>query len=113
MLSNVNIHSAVPVYRQIENQIQLALVAGELKEGDQLPTGKELAKRLGVNANTVVKAYRDLEVMGCIVTRRGMGCFVKKGSHAQQRLKCLERVCSGGNRFRDRGAGGGPRWSSR
>jgi len=92
MLDKINIHSSVSVYEQIENQVKFAIASGELKEGDQLPSIKELGDRLGINFNTVAKAYRDLEVMGFIYTRRGMGCFIEKGIKEQCRKDCHDRV---------------------
>src|SRR5689334_5145904 len=73
MLASIDIHSTVAVYIQIENHIQFAIASGKLKAGDQLPSVRELSERLNVNPNTVAKAYRDLEVMGLLYTRRGMG----------------------------------------
>lgn len=92
MRFNVNIRSGVPVYAQIENQVKFAIASGELKDGDQLPAVQRLAKEVGVNPNTVMKAYRDLEVMGLIFTRRGMGCYVNKGIHARCREECRQGV---------------------
>jgi len=88
MLSNIDINSSVAVYVQIENHVQFAIASGNLKPGDQLPSVRELSERLGVNPNTVAKAYRDLEVMGLLYTRRGMGVFVNKGVEN----KCREDV---------------------
>ena len=79
MLSSIDIHSSVAVYVQIENHVQFAISSGKLKPGDQLPSVRELSERLEVNPNTVAKAYRDLEVMGLLYTRRGMCVFVNKG----------------------------------
>lgn len=92
MLDKVNIHSSISVYEQIENQVKFAIASGQLKDGDQLPSIKELGDRLHINFNTVAKAYRDLEVMGLIYTRRGMGCFVQKGIREKCRQDCYERV---------------------
>lgn len=92
MLTSINIRSSVPVYEQIENHVQFAIATGQLKPGDRLPSVKELADRLGINFNTVAKAYRDLEVMGLIYTRRGMGCFIKKGLEAKVRETTRTRV---------------------
>lgn len=92
MLANIDIYSSVPVYEQIENHVQFAVAAGELKAGDQLPTVRELAERLGVNPNTVAKAYRDLEVMGLITGRRGMGYFINSGVQARFRNECHSRI---------------------
>lgn len=92
VLATINIDSSVPVYEQIENHVQFAIASATLKSGDQLPSVKELATRLSINPNTVAKAYRDLEVMGIIYTRRGMGCFVNKGVEAQCRDSCHTQI---------------------
>lgn len=77
MVKRINEFSSVPAFKQIRNHILYAIASGELGGGDRLPSILDLGKRLGVNTNTVAKAYRDLEVMELIFTRRGMGCFVK------------------------------------
>lgn len=92
MLENIDIHSSVAVYVQIENHIQFAISSGQLKATDQLPSVRELSERLGVNPNTVAKAYRDLEVMGLLYTRRGMGVFINKGIEAKCREECRRRI---------------------
>ena len=92
MLENIDIHSSVAVYVQIENHIQFAIASGKLKATDQLPSVRELSERLGVNPNTVAKSYRDLEVMGLLYTRRGMGVFVNKGIEAKCREECRRRI---------------------
>ncbi|MCX5759411.1 MAG: GntR family transcriptional regulator, partial [Candidatus Hydrogenedentes bacterium] len=92
MLSSIDIHSSVAVYVQIENHVQFAIASGRLKAGDQLPSVRELSERLGVNPNTVAKAYRDLEVMGLLYTRRGMGVFVNKNIEVKCREDCRRRI---------------------
>lgn len=92
MLSSIDIHSNVAVYTQIENHIQFAISSGALKSGDQLPSVRELSERLGVNPNTVAKSYRDLEVMGLLYTRRGMGVFVNLGIEKKCREGCRRRI---------------------
>lgn len=94
MLSSIDISSSVAVYVQIENHVQFAISSGRLKPGDQLPSVRELSERLGVNPNTVAKAYRDLEVMGLLYTRRGMGVFVQKGVEGKCREDCRRRIFS-------------------
>jgi GntR family transcriptional regulator len=97
MLQDVNIRSSVAVYVQIENSVQFAIASGRLKAGDQLPSIRELSERLKVNPNTVVKAYRDLEVMGLVYSRRGMGVFITKkipstcGQQVRQHI--IEKMC--------------------
>ena len=92
MLSSIDIHSSVAVYVQIENHIQFAIASGKLKATDQLPSVRELSERLKVNPNTVAKAYRDLEVMGLLYTRRGMGVFIQKGVDGKCREDCRRRI---------------------
>ena len=92
MLNSIDINSSVAVYVQIENHIQFAIASSRLTPGDQLPSVRELSERLGVNPNTVAKAYRDLEVMGLLYTRRGMGVFVNRGIEAKCRDDCRKRI---------------------
>ncbi len=91
-LQNINVRSSVAVYKQIENLVQFAISSGELNPGDQLPSVRELSERLDVNPNTVAKAYRDLEVMGLLYTRRGMGVFINKGIARKCRDTCNQRI---------------------
>ena len=92
MFKNIDIHSSVAVYVQIENHVQFAIASGRLKPDDQLPSVLKLAKQLGVNPNTVAKAYRDLEVMGLLYTRRGMGVYISKAAKVRCRQQCHERI---------------------
>ena len=85
MVATINPESSVPVYRQIENIIRFAIASGQLKQGERLPTISEWSE---VNANTVVKAYRELELMGIIHGRRGVGAFVNEGAASMCRLAC-------------------------
>lgn len=92
MLESININSSVAVYLQIENLVQFAIASGKLKAGDQLPSVRELSERLNLNPNTVAKSYRDLEVMGLVYTRRGMGVYISKGVEAKCRETCRHRI---------------------
>ena len=92
MLEDINIHSSVAVYVQIENEVQFAIASGRLQPGERLPSVRELSERVDVNPNTVAKAYRDLEVMGLVYTRRGMGVFIEKGIMAKCREECRRRI---------------------
>ena len=74
----VNIDSPIAVYVQIENQVQFAVAAGRIQPGDTLPSVREMSGMLDVNPNTVTKAYRDLELMGLVHTRRGVGVTVSE-----------------------------------
>src|SRR5262245_12774744 len=68
---------ATPIYAQLERGLRAAIAAGRLQPGDQLPTVRQLAVDLRVNANTVARVYSDLERSGVLETRRGVGSFVR------------------------------------
>jgi GntR family transcriptional regulator len=65
-----------PIYAQLERGLRAAIATGRLAPGDQLPTVRQLAVDLRVNANTVARVYADLERRGVLETRRGVGSFV-------------------------------------
>jgi GntR family transcriptional regulator len=81
----VEFHSGIPVYKQIIHQVQTAVTNGRLKAGDQLPTIRALHQQLGVNPNTVAKAYRELEHLGLVSAEHGSGCFVSTPPPAPKR----------------------------
>ena len=67
---------STPIYAQLDRGLRAAIAAGRLREGDQLPTVRQLAVELRINANTVARVYSDLEKAGVIETRRGVGSFI-------------------------------------
>jgi GntR family transcriptional regulator len=72
----LDLHSGMPVYRQIMDQVRGAIASGALAAGDQLPTVRQLAVDLEINPNTVVRAYRELEFGGLLETHQGTGTFI-------------------------------------
>jgi len=72
----LDLHSGMPVYRQIIDQVRGGMAAGQLMPGDQLPTVRQLAVDLAINPNTVVRAYRELELGGLLETHQGTGTFI-------------------------------------
>ncbi len=70
--------SGVPVYRQIIDQVRGGMASGTLAVGDQLPTVRQLAVDLSINPNTVVRAYRELELGGLLETHQGTGTFISR-----------------------------------
>jgi GntR family transcriptional regulator len=68
--------SGVPTYLQLVHQVEHALRLGYLEPGDQLPTVRDVVASLAINPNTVLKAYRDLEVKGLAAGRPGQGTFI-------------------------------------
>ena len=87
---------ATPIYAQLDRALRAAIASGRLTMGDQLPTVRQMAVDLRVNANTVARVYADLERAGVLETRRGVGSFVRAsatearpaGEH-QRRLRAL------------------------
>ena len=65
-----------PIYAQLDHGLRAAIATGRLRIGDQLPTVRQLAVDLSINANTVARVYAELERAGVIDTRRGIGSFV-------------------------------------
>ena len=72
----LDLHSGVPVYRQIIDQVRGGIASGSLTAGHQLPTVRQLAVDLAINPNTVVRAYRELELGGLLETHQGTGTFI-------------------------------------
>ena len=85
---HLDLRSGVPVYRQIIDQVTGSIAAGTLVAGDQLPTVRQLAVDLSINPNTVVRAYRELEIRGVIETQQGTGTFI---SHQKVQRSQAER----------------------
>ena len=88
-------HSGVPVYRQITDQVQRGVATGVLSSGDQLPTVRQVAVDLTINPNTVLRAYRELEIRGVLATQQGTGTFIssRKVKHdAAERERSLDQL---------------------
>jgi DNA-binding transcriptional regulator YhcF (GntR family) len=81
------------IYRQIADQVRLAVATGELAPGDPLPSTRNLAERLVINANTVVKAYAELVRDGVLESQQGLGFFVpNKKRQIYSRAERLRRL---------------------
>ena len=72
----INPADPMPLYAQLQRGIQFAITTGKLRIGEQLPTVRQMAVDLKINANTVAKVYAELERSGIVETRRGVGTFV-------------------------------------
>ena len=100
-------HSGVPVYRQIIDQVQAGLASGTLARGDQLPIVRQVAVDLEINPNTVLRAYRELEIRGVLDTQQGTGTFVSERpipENDNERARKLEQLV--GDVISRAGAGG-------
>jgi GntR family transcriptional regulator len=73
---SIDVHDRTPIYAQLDRGLRAAIAAGRLQPGDQLPTVRQLAVDLQVNANTVARVYAELERAGVLETRRGVGSFI-------------------------------------
>jgi GntR family transcriptional regulator len=73
---SIDARDKTPIYAQLERGLRAAIAAGRLRVGDQLPTVRQLAVELRINANTVARVYSELERAGVLETRRGVGSFV-------------------------------------
>src|SRR6478736_8745172 len=93
---SIDARDATPLYAQLERGVRVAIATGRLKPGDQLPTVRQLAVELRVNANTVAKVYLALEREGIVLTKRGVGTFISDqhppavhDAHRDRRLREL------------------------
>jgi len=92
----LDFRTGLPAYVQIVRQVERQAEAGRLAPGDQLPTVRGLAAHLGVNFNTVARAYRSLHAAGVVTTQRGRGTYILEGwspqAAARSRRKLLEAL---------------------
>ena len=73
---SVDPQDRTPIYAQLDRALRAAIATGRLTAGDQLPTVRQLAVELSINANTVARVYAELERAGILETRRGVGTFI-------------------------------------
>ena len=91
---HINPADPTPLYAQLTRAIQFAIATGKLRIGEQLPTVRQMAVDLKINANTVAKVYLELERTGIVETRRGVGTFIsdrppqaRSGNHRDEHLR--------------------------
>ena len=85
----------LPIYAQLDRAIRMAIATGKLRRGDQLPTVRQLAVDLRINANTVAKVYAELERTGVVETHRGVGTFVQELENGAATLSDRQRQLVG------------------
>jgi GntR family transcriptional regulator len=93
----LDLHTGVPVYRQLVDQVRAGIASGSLGAGDQLPTVRQLAVDLSINPNTVMRAYRELELGGLLETHQGTGTFIsdkKPERKSAERERQLGQIAS-------------------
>ena len=87
--------SGIPIYRQIIEQVKYGISRGKLQPGDRLPTVRQLAVDLSVNPNTIIRAYREMEIEDVLETHQGSGTFVgsrKPEIDELERQRMLEQI---------------------
>lgn len=95
----LDLHSGVPVYRQIIDQVQGGIASGYLVAGDQLPTVRQVAVDLAINLNTVLRAYRELEIRGVLETQQGTGTFISRQKIKQDAVERERKLAQLVNEF--------------
>jgi len=94
----LDLASGVPVYRQLIEQVRNGIVFRSLRPGNQLPTVRQTAVDLSINPNTVVRAYRELEILGVIETHQGRGTFISSQHKVErddvERQRQLDQIVS-------------------
>ena len=103
----LDLQSGVPVYRQIIDQVVGGVASGVLAGGDQLPTVRQLAVDLSINPNTVVRAYRELEIRGVLETQQGTGTFISHLKVERDELERQRQLTQLVNEFMARAGGAG------
>ena len=91
----IDTKSGVPFYRQIIEQVKFAIARGDISPGDQLPTVRQLAVELEINPNTVIRAYRELEIEKVLETQQGSGTYVGRKRpeiDALERKRMLDQI---------------------
>lgn len=88
MQFQIDSKSGVPFYRQIVELVKFGIARGALEPGERLPTVRQMAVDLSINPNTVVRAYRQMEIEGVLVTQQGSGTFV---GHHRPEIDRVER----------------------
>ncbi len=91
---HLDYRDARPIYAQITEQFKRQIQAGVLREGEKLPSVRELAGELAINPNTIQRAYRELERQDWIVSVSGKGSFVSRVPHGEQQWQALEQAAS-------------------
>src|SRR3974377_1691119 len=103
----LDLHSGVPVYRQVIDQVRTGIASGSLTAGDQLPTVRQLAVDLAINPNTVMRAYRELELGGLLETHQGTGTFISDRKPEKKTAERERQLSQMAGEFAARPGGGG------
>src|SRR2546423_6508409 len=100
-------HSGVPVYRQLIDQVRAGIASRTLTTGVQLPTVRQLAVDLAINPNTVLRAYRELELGGLLETQQGTGTFITSKKPEKSQVERERQLNQLAGEFLSRAGAGG------
>lgn len=103
----LDLHTGVPVYRQLIDQVRTGIASGSLTAGDQLPTVRQLAVDLAINPNTVMRAYRELELGGLLETHQGTGTFISDKKPEKKTAERERQLSQMANEFAARAGAAG------
>src|ERR1700677_938641 len=103
----LDLRSGVPVYRQIIDRVRTGIATGALAAGDQLPTVRQLAVDLAINPNTVLRAYRELELGGTLETHQGTGTFISNKKTVRNSAERERQLTQLANEFAARAGAAG------
>lgn len=77
----------IPIYLQVIHKIKQDIIMGKLKSGDKLPSSREYAQELGLNFNTIVRVYKDMEMENIVFTKRGLGTFITDSTEKIENIR--------------------------
>src|SRR6202161_3277321 len=103
----LDLHSGMPVYRQLIDQVRGGVASGSLTAGDHLPTVRQLAVDLAINPNTVLRAYRELELGGMLETHQGTGTFISNKKIVKNSAERERQLTQLANEFAAHAGGAG------
>ncbi len=89
---NINYRDRRPIFEQVKDGFRNLIISGVLKEGERMPSVRDLASQLAINPNTIQRAYRELEIDGYICTVPGKGSFVSQRDEAAEKRKAELRT---------------------
>lgn len=92
MHMQINTTNGIPIYEQIARQVKFAVANSSLQVGERVPSVREMAAKVAVNANTVARAYRDLQAQGVLLPIRGTGLAVTPEAPQKCRAERLEMI---------------------
>ncbi len=94
----INFDATKPIYEQIIDQIKKMLIRQEMSPGEKLPSQRDLARLIEVNPNTIQRAYREMELLELVETRRGKGTFIKEDEKMMSEIR-REMARDAANKF--------------